>query len=98
MTDSDMEVKCNLLNSGIPMRWRLPREKYGHCSHFHLHPASPKPWHRKPLPDRLILLSFMKLLWPVETLNQSSAAKCFLAALLSARIIRDMGRILHECL
>lgn len=96
MTDSDMEVKCNLLTSVIPMR--LPREKYGHCSHFHPHPASPKPWHRKPFHDRLSLLSFKKQLWPMETLSQSSAAKCILAALLSTRISGGMGEMLHECL
>lgn len=96
MTDSNMKVKCNLLTGGLPVRWRLRRKKYGHCFHFHPHPASPKPWHTKPLQDRLILWSFMKQLWPVETLNQSSAAKCILAVLLSARISGDTGGRLHE--
>lgn len=91
MTDSNMKVKCNLLTGGLPVRWRLRRKKYGHCFHFHPHPASPRPWHREPLQDRLILLSFMKQLWPVENLNQSSAAKCILAVLLSARISGDTG-------
>lgn len=98
MTDSNMKVKCNLLTGGLPVRWRLRRKKYGHCFHFHPHPASPRPWHREPLQDRLILLSFMKQLWPVENLNQSSAAKCILAVLLSARISGDTGGRLHECL
>lgn len=40
----------------------------------------------------------MKQLWPVENLNQSSAAKCILAILLSARISGDTGGRLHECL
>lgn len=52
----------------------------------------------KPLHDRLILLSFTKQLWPVEILNQSSAAKCILAALLSTRISRDVGGMLHNYL
>lgn len=62
MTDSNMEVKCNLLTSGISMRWSLPREKSGHYSSFHPHPASPKLWHRKPLHEGFILLSFTKQL------------------------------------
>lgn len=86
MTSSDMKVKCNLLIGGL-----LVREKYGHCSHFHPHPASPKLWHRKPLHDRLVLLSFTNQLWPMEIVIQSSAAKCILAALLSARISRNTG-------
>lgn len=98
MTDSNMKVKCNLLTGGLPVRWRLRRKKYGHCFHFHPHPASPRPWHREPLQDRLILLSFMKQLWPVENLNQPSAAKYILAVLLSARISGDTGGRLHECL
>lgn len=62
MTDSNMEVKCNLLISGISMRWSFPREKSGYYFHFHPHLASPKPWHRKPLHEGLILLSFTKQL------------------------------------